>query len=146
MLLLWLDLMSHCKILKQEAIDKAKEYIESLANKSAEKGYIQSEQRDWVLQNLTYTTQLSEAVQNTDLVVEAVLEIMTLKIDIFKQLDELAPAHAILATNTSTMSPTEIGAATKRPEKVIAMHFFNPVHRMKLIEIIRGLDTSDETV
>ena len=100
--------------IKVEAIDKAKEYIESLANKNAEKGYIQSEQRDWVLQNLTYTTQLSEAVQNTDLVVEAVLEIMTLKIDIFKQLDELAPAHAILATNTSTMSPTEIGASTKQ--------------------------------
>lgn len=132
--------------IKEEAIDKAKEYIESIANKSADKGYIQSEQRDWVLKNLTYTTQLSEAVQNTDLVVEAVLEIMTLKIDIFKQLDEWAPAHAILATNTSTMSPTEIGAATKRPEKVIAMHFFNPVHRMKLIEMIRGLDTSDETV
>ena len=70
---------------------------------------------------------------------------MELKVNIFKQLDELAPAHAILATNTSTMSPTEIGAATNRPEKTIAMHFFNPVHRMKLIEIIRGIDTSDET-
>lgn len=131
--------------IKQEAIDKAREYNESLANKSAEKGYIQSEQRDLILNNITYTTDLKEAVQNTDLVVEAVLEIMELKVNIFKQLDELAPAHAILATNTSTMSPTEIGAATNKPEKTIAMHFFNPVHRMKLIEIIRGLDTSDET-
>ncbi len=131
--------------IKQEAIDKAREYNESLANKSAEKGYIQSEQRDLIFNNITYTTDLKEAVQNTDLVVEAVLEIMELKVNIFKQLDELAPAHAILATNTSTMSPTEIGAATNRPEKTIAMHFFNPVHRMKLIEVIRGLDTSDET-
>lgn len=131
--------------IKVEAIDKAKQYIESLAITSAEKGYIQNEQRDRVLQNLSYTTELSEAVQNTDLVIEAVLEIMELKVNIFKQLDELAPAHAILATNTSTMSPSEIGTATNRPEKTIAMHFFNPVHRMKLIEIIRGLDTSDET-
>lgn len=131
--------------IKQEAIDKAREHNESLANKSTEKGYIQSEQRDFILNNITYTTDLKEAVQNTDLVVEAVLEIMELKVNIFKQLDELAPAHAILATNTSTMSPTEIGAATNRPEKTIAMHFFNPVHRMKLIEIIRGLDTSNET-
>lgn len=132
--------------IKTEAIDQAREYIESLANKNAEKGYIENEQRDWLLRNISYTTQLNEAVHNTDLVIEAVLEIMTLKVGIFKQLDQLAPAHAILATNTSTMSPTEIGASTKRPDKVIAMHFFNPVHRMKLIELIRGLDTSDETV
>lgn len=71
---------------------------------------------------------------------------MELKIDLFKQIDELAPAHAILATNTSTMSPTEIGASTRRANQFVAMHFFNPVHRMKLIEIIRGIDTSDETV
>ena len=103
--------------IKQEAIDKAREYNESLANKSAEKGFIQSEQRDFILNNITYTTDLKEAVQNTDLVVEAVLELMDLKVNIFKQLDELAPAHAILATNTSTMSPTEIGAATNRARK-----------------------------
>ena len=64
----------------------------------------------------------------------------------FKKIEEFAPAHAILATNTSTMSPTEIGAATKKPDQFVAMHFFNPVHRMKLIEIIRGMDTSDKTV
>ena len=80
------------------------------------------------------------------MVIEAALEIMELKIGILKQLDEWAPDHAILATNTSTMSPTEIAAATGRPDKCVAMHFFNPVHRMKLIEVIRGLDTSDETV
>ena len=63
---------------------------------------------------------------------------MEIKIDIFKRLDEWAPAHAILATNTSTMSPTEIAASTKRPDQCVAMHFFNPVHRMKLIEVIQG--------
>ncbi|WP_235867456.1 3-hydroxyacyl-CoA dehydrogenase NAD-binding domain-containing protein [Priestia abyssalis] len=132
--------------ISEQAIEKARAYIGSLLNTSVEKGYIQSEQRDLVKRNLTYTTQLKEAVEHTDLVIEAVLEVMELKIDIFKQINELAPPEAILATNTSTMSPTEIGASTKRPEQFVAMHFFNPVHRMKLIEIIRGIDTSDATV
>ncbi|MDR7240144.1 3-hydroxybutyryl-CoA dehydrogenase [Neobacillus drentensis] len=132
--------------ISNEAIENAREYIETLLNKNVEKGYVQLEQGTDAKKNLSYTTELSEAVSQTDLVIEAALEIMELKINIFKQLDELAPAHAILATNTSTMSPTEIAAATGRPDQCIAMHFFNPVHRMKLIEIIRGLDTSDSTV
>lgn len=132
--------------ISEEALKRAKEYIEGLAKKSAEKGYITAEQRERVFNNLTYTTEIEEAAAEADLAIEAVLEIMDLKINIFKQLDELTPPHAILATNTSTMSPTEMAAATKRPEQCAAMHFFNPVHRMKLIEIIRGLDTSDETV
>ena len=119
--------------ISEDAANRAKEYIENLLNKSAEKGYIQSEQRELALNNLSYTTKLQDAVANADLVIEAALEVMEIKIDIFKQLDELAPAHAILATNTSTMSPTEIAASTKRPEQCVAMHFFNPVHRMKLI-------------
>ncbi len=129
-----------------EALEKAKDTIVSLVNQSVEKGYIKSEQRDLVLQNLKYTTGLQQAVERADLVIEAILEIMELKIDTFKQIEQYAPAHAILATNTSTMSPTEIAAATKKPDQFVAMHFFNPVHRMKLIEIIRGMDTSDETV
>lgn len=129
-----------------EAVGKAREYIENLLDQSVEKGYLRSEQRDEAKKNLTYTTQLKQAVSKMDLAIEAVFENMELKINIFKELDELAPAHAILATNTSTMSPTEIAATTKRPEQCIAMHFFNPVHRMKLIEIVWGMDTSDETV
>ena len=132
--------------ISNEAIENAREYIETLLNKNVEKGYVQLEQGTDAKKNLSYTTELAEAVSQTDLVIEAALEIMELKINIFKQLDELAPAHAILATNTSTMSPTEIAASTGRPDQCIAMHFFNPVHRMKLIEIIRGLDTSDSTV
>lgn len=132
--------------ISEEALEKAKNHNGSLANSSVEKGYITSEQRDLVQQNLTYTTDLKEAVESTDLVIEAILEIMELKIETFKKVEKFAPQHAILATNTSTMSPTEIGAATKKPDQFVAMHFFNPVHRMKLIEIIRGIDTSDETV
>ncbi|WP_256942584.1 3-hydroxyacyl-CoA dehydrogenase [Bacillus sp. OV166] len=132
--------------ISNEAIENAREYIETLLNKNLEKGYVQFEQGADAKKNLSYTTELAEAVSQTDFVIEAALEIMELKINIFKQLDELAPAHAILATNTSTMSPTEIAAATGRPDQCVAMHFFNPVHRMKLIEVIRGLDTSDATV
>ncbi|WP_027416327.1 3-hydroxyacyl-CoA dehydrogenase [Aneurinibacillus terranovensis] len=132
--------------ISEEAIVRAREYIKTQLNKSVKKGYVQSKQRDEAMKNLSYTTGLQEAVVKSDLVIEAVLEIMELKINIFKQMDELAPAHAILATNTSTMSPTEIAASTKRPDQCVAMHFFNPVHRMKLIEVIRGLDTSDDTV
>ncbi len=72
-------------------------------------------------------------------------ENMSLKLEIFARLDGACPPHAILATNTSTMSPSAMGAATRRPDKVLAMHFFNPAHIMKLVEIVRGLDTSDET-
>lgn len=132
--------------ISEQAIEKAREYIGSLLNTSVEKGYIPSEKRDLVHRNLTYTTQIKEAVEHTNLVIEAVLEVMELKIEIFKKINEFAPPEAILATNTSTMSPTEIAATTKRPDQFVAMHFFNPVHRMKLIEIIRGIDTSDATV
>lgn len=132
--------------ISKEAIGNAKEYIENLLNKNVTKGYVKAVQAEEAKKNLCYSTQLQEAVRKTDLVIEAALEIMELKINIFKQLDQFAPAHAILATNTSTMSPSEIAATTKRPDQCIAMHFFNPVHRMKLIEIIRGLDTSDSTV
>ncbi len=132
--------------ISEEAIQQAKGYIETLLQKSVEKGFIRPEEQEMAIKHLSYTAKLREAVEEADLAIEAVLEIMELKINVFQQLDEWAPAHAILATNTSTMSPTEIAASTKRPQQCIAMHFFNPVHRMKLVEIIRGLDTSDSTV
>lgn len=130
----------------EENLDKAKNYIESEMSKSAEKGYLNHDELTAALSSLEFTTDLKSAAENADVVIEAVFEMMELKIDIFKQLDQYCPEHTILATNTSTMSPTEIAAQTSRPEKCIAMHFFNPVHKMKLIEIIRGLQTSDETV
>lgn len=132
--------------ISEEALANAKSYIEREMRRSAEKGYVTDERVEQALAAIHYVTALEEAAQDADLAIEAVLEQMELKIDVFRQLDALCPAHTILATNTSTMSPTELAAATKRPEQVLAMHFFNPVHKMKLIEMIRGLDTSDETV
>ncbi|MFD0828786.1 3-hydroxyacyl-CoA dehydrogenase [Neobacillus sp. M.A.Huq-85] len=130
----------------QENLDKAKLYLETEMTKSADKGFLTREQASDALQRIEYTTSLEEAAGDTDVVIEAVFELMELKVEIFKKLDKICSEHTILATNTSTMSPTEIAAQTSRPEKCIAMHFFNPVHKMKLIEIVRGLETSDETM
>lgn len=90
-------------------------------------------------------TELESACRDADLVIEAVPEDMALKLETFRRLDAICPQHTVLATNTSTMSPSEMGSATNRPDKVIATHFFNPVHLMKLVEVVRGLDTSNET-
>lgn len=130
----------------EENLEKAQAYIETEMRKSAEKGFLQTEQVEKALEQITYTVDMKNAAGEADIVIEAVFELMDLKIEIFQKLDNICPPHTILATNTSTMSPTEIAAQTSRPEKCIAMHFFNPVHKMKLIEIIRGLETSDETV
>src|SRR5882672_1876374 len=89
---------------------------------------------------------LAAAVGGADLVVEAAPENIALKCELFGQLDGLTPAHAILATNTSSLSVTEMAGATGRPAQVVGMHFFNPVHRMKLVEIVRALETSPETI
>jgi 3-hydroxybutyryl-CoA dehydrogenase len=132
--------------IKQGALDHAKEEIFNLIDSSKEKGFLMEEKAFRGKENLSFTTSLEEAAVNAEFVIEAALELLEVKIDIFKRLDELCPEDTILATNTSTMSPTEIAAQTSRPEKCIAMHFFNPVHKMKLVEIIRGLETSDATV
>jgi 3-hydroxybutyryl-CoA dehydrogenase len=130
----------------EQSLELAAQYITSTMNQSAEKGFLDKHEVEKALQRITYTTNLPEAVIDVDIVIEAVFEMMELKIDIFKNLDKICDEHTILATNTSTMSPTEIAAQTSRPDKCIAMHFFNPVHKMKLIEIVRGLETSNETV
>lgn len=132
--------------IKESALDHARQYIHEEMNRSAERGYIELEDAEAALGRITYTKNFETACQKADVAVEAVLEKMEIKIDVFKRLDQHCPSHTLLATNTSTMSPTEIGAQISRPEKLVAMHFFNPVHKMKLIEIIRGLETSDETV
>lgn len=130
--------------ISEQSLQNAKEQIEKDLNKSIDRGYAKEEDRQPIA-NIQYTTSLEEAGKKADLVIEAVLEDMALKIEVFQKLDQLCPPHTILATNTSTMSPTEIGAQTKRASQTIAMHFFNPVPRMKLVEVVRGLDTSDET-
>ncbi|MBK5502798.1 3-hydroxyacyl-CoA dehydrogenase family protein [Peribacillus sp. TH14] len=128
-----------------KAIEKAEAYIKVEMKKAVERGYMTAAEEIESFNRITFTTSMEEAVREADFVIEAVLEKMDLKIEIFKKLDEICPEHTILATNTSTMSPTEIAAQTSRPDKCIAMHFFNPPHKMKLVEIIRGLNTSDET-
>ncbi|MCM3740936.1 3-hydroxyacyl-CoA dehydrogenase [Oceanobacillus luteolus] len=132
--------------ISDEILERAKNDIYNLLDGSLQRGYLTEEVYQSAKDNLVFDSNLNTAAENAELVVEAVLEKMDIKIDVFKKLDEICPPETILASNTSTMSPTEIGAQTSRPDKVVAMHFFNPVHKMKLIEVIRGLETSDETV
>ncbi|WP_297991291.1 3-hydroxybutyryl-CoA dehydrogenase [Anoxybacillus sp.] len=112
-------------------------------NKFVEKGALSEQQRDEAMSRIRTSTDLRDG-SDVDVVIEAVVEHMDVKTALFAQLDEITPPHAILATNTSSLPITEIAAATKRPEKVIGMHFMNPVPIMKLVEIIRGLATAHE--
>lgn len=130
----------------EQSLENAAQYLTSTMKQSVEKGFLDSNAAETALQRIAYMNDLPEAVKGTGLVIEAVFELMELKVEIFKKLDEFCDQHTVLATNTSTMSPTEIAASTSRPDKCIAMHFFNPVHKMKLVEIVKGLQTSDETV
>ncbi|RNB87640.1 3-hydroxyacyl-CoA dehydrogenase [Brevibacillus fluminis] len=132
--------------IEEEALIHAYSNIEKDLKNSVEKGLLTQFDMKQALSNIKLMNRIDEAGHSVDLAIEAAVEIMEVKQDIFKQLDEFCPSHAILATNTSTMSPTEIGAVTKRASQTIAMHFFNPVPKMKLCEIIRGIETSDSTV
>ena len=127
-------------------LEGALEGIQKEMQKAVERDRIDEGEMRGGLERISPTESLEEAVKEADLVIEAVPEEMELKLEIFGRLDELCPERAVLATNTSTMSPTEIAAATSRPERCIAMHFFNPAHKMKLVELVRGLETADETV
>ena len=129
----------------QAMLDKAAARIERNLRKGVELGKVDAAVMEAALTRIETTTDLDAAAHQADLVIEAVPEDLDLKLALFARLDEICPAHTILATNTSTLSPSAIGSATSRPDKVIAMHFFNPVHLMRLVEIIRSLETSDET-
>jgi 3-hydroxybutyryl-CoA dehydrogenase len=122
------------------------ESIKKSLGKLTEKGKLTQDEATEVLARIKGTVDMKEAVKDADLVVEAVPEELDLKKNLFKQLDEICPSHTILATNTSTISITAIASATKRPEKVVGMHFANPVPLMAGVVINRGLDTSDETM
>ncbi|AIK35768.1 3-hydroxybutyryl-CoA dehydrogenase [Bacillus pseudomycoides] len=128
--------------LKQEQLDRGLSIITKNLARQVEKGRMDEESKEATLNRLTATLELN-CVKEADLVIEAAVEKMDIKKKIFANLDEIAPEHAILATNTSSLPITEIAAVTKRPEKVIGMHFMNPVPVMKLVEIIRGLATDD---
>ena len=127
----------------EEILKGATSKIAKSVNKLEEKEVITPEQKDAALSIKTVTD--LEPAGTSDLVIEAATENPSLKLQLFADLDQLAPEHTILSSNTSSISLTKIAAATKRPEKVVGMHFFNPVPLMKLLEVIRGLATSDET-
>jgi 3-hydroxybutyryl-CoA dehydrogenase len=126
-------------------VDNGLKAIDKFLAKSVEKGKMTEDQKKGVLSRIKGTTRM-EDLREADFVIEAVFEDLELKKNVFKQLDELTRSNVILTTNTSSMSVTEIAVSTKRPEKVAGMHFFNPAPLMKLVEVIRGYDTSNETV
>jgi 3-hydroxybutyryl-CoA dehydrogenase len=132
--------------IEQRFIDNGMKMIQDSLQRFVRKGTISEQESKEIISRIHPTLDLKEAVQNADLVIEAVTENPPLKKSVLAETDKFAPAHAIIASNTSSISITEIGAATKRPEKVCGMHFFNPPQLMRLIEIVRGLKTSDETV
>jgi len=133
----------HLIDISQDAINKGVATITKNLDRLIAKEKITEATKTQTLNNITSFTSIVEGVKNIDLVVEAATENVDLKLKIFKQLDDVAPQNAILASNTSSISITKIAAATKRPEKVIGMHFMNPVPIMKLVEIIRGYNTSN---
>ncbi len=130
--------------INQTALDKGMVTIARNLDRMVAKGSISEAEKAAALAHIKAQTDMAEGVKNADLVVEAATENIELKLNIFRQLDALAPAEAILASNTSSISITQIAAVTKRADKIIGMHFMNPVPVMKLIEVIRGYNTSDE--
>ena len=130
--------------ISEESLQKGLATIGKNLDRMVKKEKISEEDKFETLSNITTYTNLADAVTESDIVVEAATENVNLKLKIFKDMDELAPANAILATNTSSISITKIAAVTNRPDKVIGMHFMNPVPVMKLVEVIRGYSTSDE--
>ncbi|MGI0106592.1 3-hydroxybutyryl-CoA dehydrogenase [Salinimicrobium sp. WS361] len=130
--------------ISEESLEKGMKTISGNLDRMVSKEKISEEDKTNTLNNITTFTQISEGVKNVDLVVEAATENVDLKLKIFKQLDETCSAETVLASNTSSISITKIASVVSNPERVIGMHFMNPVPVMKLVEIIRGYNTSDE--
>ena len=128
----------------EENLQKGLATIEKHLSRNVEKGRMDEADKTNTLNNLETTTSLNDA-NDCDLVIEAVVENMDVKTKVFQQLDQITPKHAILASNTSSLPITDIAAVTERPEQVIGMHFMNPVPVMKLVEVIRAIQTTDET-
>lgn len=129
----------------KESLEKGLKTIETNLDRMLSKEIITESEKAATLNNIKVFTDVKDAVKEAELVVEAATENLDLKLSIFKQIDEFAPEKAILASNTSSISITKIASVTNRPKQVIGMHFMNPVPMMKLVEIICGYDTSNET-
>ncbi len=131
--------------INEDLVKRGMGKIRSLIATGVDRGKMTPKQAEETLNRIKGATDIAEAVKDADLVIEAVFEDMDLKKKVFKELDKASPPHTILASNTSTLSITEMGAATKRPEKVLGLHFFNPAYIMKLVEVIWGEKTSEQT-
>ena len=131
--------------IRQDFIDRGMGAIAANLDRQVRKGFVTAEQKQSTLAAISTTTDLTSAAASADLVIEAATENLAVKSGIFTTLDAAAPQCAILASNTSSLSITALAAVTRRPDRVIGMHFMNPVPVMKLVEVVRGLGTSDET-
>ena len=134
-----------CTDVVPEVLKKAEKFADTYLPGRVEKGKMTKEVAEAARRNISFTQDLKQAAKDADLVIEAVLEILDVKRKLFAQLDKVAPAHAILATNSSYIVSSLIADATKRPAKVVNMHFFNPALVMKLVEVVKGPHVSDET-
>ena len=131
---------------KQDALDKALQTISLNMDRQIYKGFLAEDQKKSALKRIEFYTQISRGVEDADLVIEAATEDEAVKIKLFKELDSSCPMKTILASNTSSLSITKLGAVTNRPENVIGMHFMNPVPMMQLVEVIKGYSTSEKVV
>lgn len=134
-----------CSDVKQEVLQKADQFVDSYLKERVAKGKITEKAARAARENISFTTDLKEAAADADLVIEAVLENLSLKRDLFAKLDGICPPHTIFATNSSYVISSKISDATRRPEKVCNMHFFNPALVMKLVEVVKGPHTGEET-
>jgi 3-hydroxybutyryl-CoA dehydrogenase len=132
--------------INEHQLKSAEKEIELLFEKAIQRDKLSQEQAHQARAVLSFSNHLISVVMEADLIIEAVPEVTEIKKSIFEVIDQHAPASCIFASNTSTMSPTELGSFTNRPDKVMAMHFFNPVQKMRLVEMVRGLETSEVTV
>lgn len=131
--------------ISQESLEKAKQSLEGHMKRRIDKGRLSAQEVDEAFSRLYFVTSLEEAAQDTDFVIEAIVENLEAKRALFAELDRIAPAHAILASNSSTIISSKLADATNRPEQVCNMHFFNPALVMELVEVVQGPHTSEKT-
>ncbi|MFP4477437.1 MAG: 3-hydroxyacyl-CoA dehydrogenase family protein [Desulfatibacillaceae bacterium] len=134
-----------CTDVSEKVLDQARKFVDGYFPGRVEKGRMTQDQADAARARLTFTDSMEDAVKDADYVIEAVIEVLDVKRDLFVRMDKAAPAHAILATNSSAIVSSRIADATNRPDKVVNLHFFNPALVMKLVEVVKGPHVSDET-
>jgi len=132
--------------ISDEMLKKSKSIMQENLHKAVERNLINRDEAEKTTARLTITRELNTAVRHADFAIEAIPEIIEAKLELFSKIDKICAPEVIFASNTSALSITEMAAVTTRPQRFIGMHFFNPVHKMKLVEIVRGLETSPETI